>query len=323
MNKKCIGCGITLQTKNKNKLGFISEAKYQEGNYCERCFKVINYNEFIPVNLENINEYIINEVNEKAKLVFFLIDLLNINEETIETFNKIKTKKYLVISKSDVIPKSIKEEKLNSWLKEIYNITEEVFFISAKKKYNINKIFKLMEEHDCIESYVLGFTNSGKSSLINTINAGVATITTSNMLNTTIDFIKMNIDGKTIIDSPGFNYQKTLFDNQDFDLIKRMNPRKFLKPTTLQTKDNLTMKIENLFSLKVNNKNSLTFYISNDINITKFFNYSKEEDYLELEIPENSDLVIKGLGFVNIKKECILNISSNIKDLIEIRKSMF
>ena len=122
MNKKCIGCGITLQTKNKNKLGFISEAKYQEGNYCERCFKVINYNEFIPVNLENINEYIINEVNEKAKLVFFLIDLLNINEETIETFNKIKTKKYLVISKSDVIPKSIKEEKLNSWLKEIYNM---------------------------------------------------------------------------------------------------------------------------------------------------------------------------------------------------------
>ena len=52
MNKKCIGCGITLQTKNKNKLGFISEAKYQEGNYCERCFKVINYNEFIPVNID-------------------------------------------------------------------------------------------------------------------------------------------------------------------------------------------------------------------------------------------------------------------------------
>ena len=102
------------------------------------------------------------------------------------------------------------------------NRNKEVFFISAKKKYNINKIFKLMEEHDCIESYVLGFTNSGKSSLINTINAGVATITISNMLNTTIDFIKMNIDGKTIIDSPGFNYQKTLFDNQDFDLIKKI-----------------------------------------------------------------------------------------------------
>ena len=42
---KCLGCGATLQSTNKNVLGYIKEDKLNNSNYCERCFKVIHYNE--------------------------------------------------------------------------------------------------------------------------------------------------------------------------------------------------------------------------------------------------------------------------------------
>ena len=65
MNKKCTGCGTTLQTTNQNEKGYIREDKYDNSVYCERCFKIIHYNEKIVTDLENINEYIIKEVNKK------------------------------------------------------------------------------------------------------------------------------------------------------------------------------------------------------------------------------------------------------------------
>ena len=109
MSKKCIGCGTTLQSSNKEEKGYIREDKIKDSSYCERCFKIIHYNERIVTNLDNINSYILKEVNKKAKYVYFLVDLLNINSETITTFKDITVPKTLIISKLDIIPKSIKE----------------------------------------------------------------------------------------------------------------------------------------------------------------------------------------------------------------------
>ena len=46
-------------------------------------------------------------------------------------------------------------------------------------------------------------------------------------------------------------------------------------------------------------------------------------EQITLDIPDNSDLIIKSLGFINIKKACKLTIYTYNKDLFEIRKSMF
>ena len=83
--------------------------------------------------------------------------------------------------------------------------------------------------------------------------------------------------------------------------------------------------IEERLIIKTNdNKNSLTFYMSNSLNINKEYKLKntelKEEKIL---IPDNSDLVIKGIGFINIKKECNLTIYLTNKDLIEVRPSIF
>lgn len=331
MNKKCIGCGSVLQYKNEQEKGYIREDKYQDSSYCERCFKIIHYNEKIITELANINEYITEEVNTNAKYVYFLIDLLNINTETINTYKSIKVPKTLIISKLDIIPKSIKDNKIINLLKDTYGIKEEILFQSTKKNINTRSLINNLEEQNIKEVYVLGYTNAGKSTLINKLtsisNLDKDEITTSLIPNTTIDFINIKLnDNLTIIDSPGFTLTNTLYEESDFDLIKRINPKNFLKPTTYQVKDISSILIENKIRINSSINNSLTFYMSNDIRIERVFNNNKllqDKPTTTIEIPDNTDLVIKGLGFINIKKSCKLTINTNYQELIEIRKSIF
>jgi len=328
MNKKCIGCGSILQSTNLEEKGYIREDKYQESEYCERCFKIIHYNEKVVTELKNINTYILKQVNKKAKYVYFMVDLLNVNEETISTFKKIKTPKTLIISKLDIIPKSIKNNLIISWLKEEYNITEEVIFQSSKKNLNTKSILNKLINNNIKEAYIVGYSNAGKSTLINKLtNANDSNkITTSSIPNTTIDFIKIKLDDISIIDSPGFTNTTTLYEPNEFDLIKRVMPRNTLKPTTYQVKPISSILLEDKIRLQSSINNSFTFYISNNINIERVFdnnNKLTDKKYITLEIPEKSDLVIKSLGFINIKKTCTLKVYTDKSELFEIRKSMF
>ena len=327
-SKKCIGCGSILQTKNTKEKGYIREDKIENSSYCERCFKIIHYNERIVTDLENINDYILKEVNKKAKYVYFLVDLLNINSETINTFKEITTNKTLIISKLDIIPKSIKESKIINWLKEEYGIKEEILFQSSKKNINTKALLNKLETKNINEVYILGYTNAGKSTLINNLTNATNDnkITTSSIPNTTIDFIKIKLDNITIIDSPGFTNKTTMYNQDEFDLIKRVMPRTFLKPATYQVKPISSILIEDKIRINSSINNSLTLYLSNSINIDRVFDNNTnllDKESITLDIQDNSDLVIKSLGFINIKKACKLTIYTDKKELFEIRKSMF
>lgn len=327
MNKKCVGCGAVLQCEDENKLGYVRKDKIATAKYCERCFKINNYNLKSITTLENINSYILDELNKKADYVYFMVDYLNINSETINTYKLIKANKTLIISKLDVIPKSIKCSSITSYLKDYYNINDRIIYQSSKKSLNTNEVINSIVNNKAKSVYLVGYTNSGKTSLINTLIENKDKLTTSNNLNTTIDFIKINLNGNNIIDSPGFTYRDSFYKNDEFDLIKRANPRTFLKPRTYQTKDNLNLIVENRLSIKTDNLNSLTFYVSNEIIIDKVFDNETKKllnaPEIELKIKPNSDLVIKTIGFVNIKKECTLKIRIENEELIEIRRSMF
>lgn len=331
MSKKCIGCGSIIQHEDKNKIGYAPIPKSGEAKYCERCFKITHYNEKLILPLENINEYITDEVNKNSKYVFFMIDLLNINEETINTFKNINVPKTLIISKLDIIPKSIKETLIEEWIKDTYKINNDIKFLSTKKNINTRLIVKTLEELNINSAHILGFTNAGKSTLINKIceqnNIEGKTITTSILPNTTVDFINIPINENiTIIDSPGFTSKYTLYDNTEYDLMKNILPKNIINPITEQTKENTSLIIENKIRINANSKNSFTFYMSNAIKIDKVFEKNTDltnEELINYNIKDNTDIVIKGLGFINIKKACNLTINTKYKELIEIRESMF
>ena len=328
---KCIGCGSVLQNQYQDKIGYTPKKDLNEVKYCERCFKINNYNDKFITKLDNINEYLIKEVNKKAEYVYFMIDFLNINTETLASYNKIKVPKSLIISKLDIIPKSINKAKLTNYLKETYQITDNIYYQSTKKNLNTKDLISNLEKHHIKECYILGYANSGKSNLINKINTmyneNINKITTSSIPNTTIDFIKIPInDNLTLIDSPGFTLNNVIYENNEYDLIERVNPKKYLKPITYQTKNITSLVIEDKLRIDVNSINSLTFYISNELNIKRIFNDNPELTTLqsiELDIPDNSDLIIKSLGFINIKKACHLKIYTVNDNLFEIRKSLF
>jgi len=321
ITKKCLGCGAIMQYSDDSKVGFVPQNKFDDADYCQRCFKLKNYNEKVMNEVLIDETKVIDTVNNNNSYVFFLIDFLNISEETINTFKKIKTQKTLVISKSDLIFKDIKLEKVMNNLKDIYNIDDNIIFLSSKKNYNTNTIYTILNKNNKRTCYILGYTNAGKSTLINHLKSDNK-ILESTMPNTTLDFIKIKIDDYEIIDTPGFNLKNTFYQKNEYNLIKRMNPIYFVSPINYQVKDNQIFLIEDRLFLKGFDNNNITFYISNLIKIKKIY---KDEGikYKEINLDDNTDIVISSLGFINVKKQCKLLINEDLFDLINIRKSIF
>ena len=328
MTKKCLGCGITLQSINKLGLGYCPK-NISEALYCERCFKIIHYKKIDVATLPKDSNKIISIVNKKALYTFFLIDFLNINSEIISKFKEITTPKTLIISKCDVIPKSIKLSKISNYLQKEYDIADNILFISSKKAKNLSRIVNILEKEKVKTAYIMGFTNAGKSTLINALyekyTSYKSRITTSLIPNTTLDFINVNInDDLTLVDTPGFILNNSFYQTDDISLIKRIEPKNYLKPITYQCNKLMYLNIEDKIFLKINSKsNSLTFYLSNELKIKKSFKSSIKDFNLKLEIDDNSDIIIKGLGFINVKKATIVEIMLEGPEIIEVRKSIF
>ncbi len=322
---RCMGCGAVLQSEDEAKIGYIPKEKKGEAKLCLRCFRILHYNDLKMVHLpiENIME----TVNRKGKYAFFLMDLLNINEEVVSTYKKITIPKTLIVSKMDYIPKYMKKEKIKTWLREEYGIQEEILFASAVKNRNLSSIEKTMEQENVKSAYLLGYTNSGKSTLLNHLQEK-SSITTSPVPNTTLNYIKIPIaEGKELIDSPGFQYQHPLYKEDNLLLIKKMHPKSFLKPLTYQLKKNIGLKIEDVVQI-VNEspKCNMTLYISNLLDVEKVYpDNQKLKEYPKrtIEMKKNQDLVILGLGFINVKSDCVLTVSIENLENIEIRNSFF
>ena len=313
MIKKCPGCGATLQYTDENKVGYTPK---KDAKLCERCFKLKNYNQKNIIDLKYSNSDIINLLNNKADLVLFITDFLNLNKKIVETYNQINvTKKVFIINKVDYIPNSINKEKYINWIKSTYLIKDNIILVSAEKNYNIRVINNILDESK--NPYICGYTNSGKSTIINKlseINEKKSNILTSLMPNTTLDVIKIKLDdNKYVYDTPGFI--------NDFDFNDNLYPKKFLKPVTLQLKDNDIVSLNNEIFIKTDKATSLTFCMSNELNIKKVYD-SNINLTNEIDISDNVDLVINGYGFINIKNSCNIKINLNTKD-IEVRTSMF
>lgn len=296
---KCVGCGIKLQEKDKNELGYTPNLN---NALCERCFKLKNYNILTNKGINIDNDKLINKINELNTCVLFLVDFINLDSEVIDAYKKIKSKKILIITKADIIPKNIKYQKLIQNIKNIYDIKEDLILTSSKTKLNIKTITKLCLEEKNI--CLAGFTNAGKSSLINALVG--SDITVSKKSNTTQDFIKLNVDGINIYDAPGF-----------MSKINRENiPRSIIRPITYQFPSKHYLLIQDI-KLNILENANFTIYVGNEANIIR----RKENENVECKIivPKNSDVIIKGFCFINFKNTCM--ISLNTKDY-EIRPSI-
>ena len=307
---KCIGCGSILQTEDSNKQGY---TKNINNTLCERCFRIKHYNDYKLISKDN-NDFIkiLTNIN-KNDLVVLVVDLFNIPKE-LEILNKyLNNNILLVLTKRDILPLSVYDVNLiNYFDKYNLNIIDKVI-ISSIKNYNFDDLLNKIKIHKTSNNvYVVGFTNAGKSSMINKILYNytniIPVITTSMLPSTTIDSIEIKIDDNlTLIDTPGLLDSNNIINCVDIKKMKKIIPNKEIKPITYQIKDKQTLFIDDIVRIDVNSNNSLTFYISNMLNIDRTFkNTDKLTNFVkhDLYLKDNNDIVINGLGFIKVVHEC-------------------
>ena len=317
--KKCLGCGVTLQDANLLQEGYTTSL---ENDLCQRCFRMKNYGEYQVVTKSN-EEYldILKDVALTKDLVLYVTDLLNLEKDIEEIRNLIPNKMILVLNKIDVLPKSVKEEKLINYLKSMNINFEEVIVISANKNYNIDYLLKRIKYHQTSKNvYVVGHTNAGKSSLINKLiknySDNTQELTMSPLPSTTLNMVTIEInDHLTLIDTPGLVESGSILNQVDEKMMKKISPKKEIKPRTYQIRKGQSIVIEDLVRIDYveGEKNSFTLFMSNDLKVKRLLNlFNNEELYDKNKITYNmkydEDLVISGLGFIKIVNKGTIDI---------------
>ena len=317
-DKYCIGCGVKLQDSNMLYPGYTPDLS---NDYCSRCFKLRNYGEY-ELSTKSNEEYIdiLKTVNETKDLVLYIVDLLNIEKDINTIRNYIKNRLILVLTKRDILPKSVNDEKILNYFSNLGLDYQDIIIISSNKNYNIDELLLKIKMHKSSKNvYVVGRTNTGKSTLINKMiqNYGDEKfeLTISPLPSTTLNKINIKLtDDITLIDTPGLIDRGSIINYVDFDMIKKINAKKEIDPVTYQLKKGQSIIINDIFRMDYidGEKNSFTFFISNDLELDRkdtskcelLNNLSKRE----INVGYHQDLVINGLGFIKVVEKATLNI---------------
>lgn len=318
--KKCKGCGAFLQDSNDKIEGYTTNIN---NDLCERCFRIKNYNEykFIEKNNDDFID-ILKDINKTNDLVVLLVDLFNIPINLKEITEYLNNDILLVLTKKDIFSYKIPDVKFLSYNYGINYIDSLV--VSSNKNYNFDLLYEKINKYKKSNKvYIVGYTNSGKSTLINKFVHNYSkkniNITTSNLPSTTLNTLEIIInDELTLVDTPG------ILDNSNIDvnLLKKVIPKKEIKPITYQVHNKQYIYVEDIIKIE-SSDNNLTLYFSNNLKIERKYNDNKKIlNEKVIRVKKNEDIVISGIGFIKVTKNETIKISTKNDYLIYTRRSL-
>lgn len=347
MNRKCVGCGATLQATDIDKPGFVPSLT-ETMTICKRCFRMMHYNELPKIVASNQEyEQVIDVVVQKKALMVFLVDLFAFKSTFHPLMvNRLKDKDIiLVANKVDLLPKSTNLSKVVDWIsKECQKQSLSPLVIgvaSAKKGSFIDDLIEAIDlarkERDV---YFVGCANVGKSSIINallkrTTNRTEDLIATSLVPGTTLNEIRIPYfeDNCALVDTPGLINETDILNHILPISYKKIVPNHELKPVTYQLQDQNSIFLGGLAVLKFKTKErvSVTVYASRDLYLHRT-KTSKVEELLATQlgtllvppVPEEisklnyrkhhftingkKDIWFSGFGFVQISGNTIVEV---------------
>lgn len=330
MNKVCIGCGSKLQTLDKSKEGYINPKVYEKATLCERCFKIKYYGEAYVTDNPKDKTSLIKMINDSKKSVVYLVDTLTISKETLSVIDSLSNKVYLVLTKRDLLPKSVKNSKLKEYISNL-TLIKDVFVISALKNNGVTELYNELIKNNEKSVYVIGYTSSGKSTFINKLlmlNGKSGNITTSSLPNTTLECINIKLNDKlTLIDTPGFVSENSSYNFIDVDIYKKLLPKSVIKPKVYTIKKDFMIILGDILRIE-NNSNedvNLVFYFKNEINLNKMRSIRnellKDKDKLDVKVSDK-DIILEGLGYIKVVGYANLTMYTLNKKMISVRNKM-
>ncbi|MBM7649963.1 ribosome biogenesis GTPase YqeH [Bacillus ectoiniformans] len=339
----CTGCGVDIQTEDPSGLGYAPpSALEKEVIICQRCFRLKNYNEVQDVPLTDDDFLkILNTLGETDSLIVKIVDIFDFNGSWLPGLHRFVGKNPILLigNKVDLLPKSVKPNKLINWMKheakELGMKPVDVMLVSAAKGRSIQEAAEAIDYYRNGKNvYVVGCTNVGKSTFINRIIKEVTgegdVITTSHFPGTTLDMIEIPLDdGHYLIDTPGIinHHQMAHFvDKRD---LKYITPKKEIKPKVFQLNEEQTLFFGGLarFDYISGGRRAFACHLSNELNIHRTKLEKAEELYEKHagemltpprpeqmgEFPElvrhefmikegKTDVVFSGLGWVTVNE---------------------
>lgn len=360
----CIGCGAEIQSENPNKQGYLPksvvEKSMEENNLvCKRCFRLKNYNEVSDVELGAEDFYkLIKTLSKKDDLIVKVVDIFDFSGSWIEDVIDIVGNNkdiVLVANKLDLLPKSVKQNKIKQWLFKMLKAkgikVKDVLLISAIKNHGIEEAAARIDElRNGKDVYIIGATNVGKSTFINKLieltTGDKNVITTSHFPGTTLGMIEIPLDRATsIYDTPGIILDYDITHYLDAKSLKLVMPKKEIKARVFQLNAEQSLFFGGMARVDFvkGERQSFTLYASNlvDIHRTKLSNadalFEKHlgtllkppfEDNISIfknQVKKNFkiddrkiDIVISGLGWITVNSDSGCEIDIYVPEEIEV-----
>lgn len=360
----CIGCGAEIQSENPNKQGYLPknvvEKSIEENNLvCKRCFRLKNYNEVSDVELGAEDFYkLIQTLSKKDGLIVKVVDIFDFSGSWIEDVIDIVGNNkdiVLVANKLDLLPKSVKQNKIKQWLFKMLKAkgikVKDILLISAIKNHGIEEAATRIDElRNGKDVYIIGATNVGKSTFINKLieltTGDKNVITTSHFPGTTLGMIEIPLDRATsIYDTPGIILDYDIAHYLDAKSLKLVMPKKEIKARVFQLNAEQSLFFGGMARVDFvkGERQSFTLYASNlvDIHRTKLSNadalFEKHlgtllkppfEDNISIfknQVKKNFkiddrkiDIVISGLGWITVNSDSGCEIDIYVPEEIEV-----
>ena len=178
---KCRGCGALLQSEDKTKPGYTPK---EGSEYCQRCFRLIHYDDLTVSMKTGIDPDTVFEAVEKLDAaVLYVCDLFDFESGMIPGLTRKIGDKDIVLActKRDLLPDTVSHDKIARFvfgrLKEYGIRIKELVLVSGITKEGIE------EDRSAVDKtshgrpvVVMGRANSGKSTLLNGLagNAEIA-----------------------------------------------------------------------------------------------------------------------------------------------------